>query len=129
VIHLTDELLNHPKLLRAGELIGRDGFARAFVLYVAGVSYSRKFLTDGVIPPSFFRQFIGVSNAQRVAAALADERVGLWHLDPLGYRIHDYLEWNANAQAIKEKRAATRERVAKWRAFQQRLLDGGTGHV
>lgn len=45
---------------------------------------------------------------------------GLWHKEPDGYRVHDYLDYQPSADDVKEQKArereATRERVRRHRA-------------
>lgn len=118
MIYLDDRLLSHPKLLRAGSLIGRNGVSRAFTLYVAGIGYARTYLTNGKVSPEFVESFSVDSDPKRVANALADRSVLLWHREGDGYRIHDFTDWNDSAEKVKQQREKTRLRVARWRANQ-----------
>lgn len=116
MIYLDDRILGHPKIVRAGELLGRNGVSRAFLLFVAGIAYARTYVTDGHIPVTFIERYTDDDDPALVAKTLADKRVGLWHRNADGYRIHDFHDWNETAAAVTRKREVTRVRVARWRA-------------
>ena len=116
---LADTIATHPKILRAGALLGtKDGTAQALALYVAGLGYACHFLTNGFIPDSFVATS-GINRSEFIAQTLAHRGVKLWHRVRGGYRIHDFFDWNDKASELKEKRAKTRARVAAFRARQR----------
>lgn len=110
MIYLDDKLPTHPKIFKAGAMLGKHGPAQAFSLFVAGIGYAREHLTDGFLPDQFVTSCPLVGEAKEVAKALADRRVKLWHRTRGGYVIHDFHEWNKKASEIKEKRARDRRR-------------------
>lgn len=124
MIYLDDRILEHPKLIQAGQLIGRNGVSRALHLYIAGLAYAQTYITDGFVSDAVVTRYGFVSDPLRVAYALTNERVRLWHRVEGGYRIHDYHEYNNDAAKIEHKKALTRARVARWRARHLRLTDG-----
>jgi len=120
-VYLDDRLFGHPKIRRLGDLIKPYGRARGFMFYAASVNYCRAYLTDGLVPVDFVTSYVDDPSPGRLADGLC--AVELWHREPGGYRIHDFHDWNDPAETVKRQRAATRERVARWRAR------GGNGRV
>lgn len=82
----------------------------AFRLHVAGILYSSRHLTDGLIPageiPRLVRRYRGNALVELVGA-------GRWRVVTGGelYQIKDYLDWNPSRQQVEERREATRKRV------------------
>ena len=110
MLYIDDRLPRHPKILKAGQHLGRNGPAQVLAVYVAGLAYAREHLTDGFLPAGFVNSLVVlVQTPQDVINAMVSRGVGLWHRVPGGYRIHDYHDWNDKAASIKEKRD-------KWRA-------------
>ena len=126
MIYLDDRILTHPKLMRAGELIGRNGVSRALHLYLVGLAHAKRYLTNGFVTELVVSSCPGCEKPVRVATALCHESVTLWHPCAGGFQIHDYLDYNDTAEEVKRKQQVTRERVAKWRALHPRLTHGGT---
>jgi hypothetical protein len=115
VIYLTDEVVVHPKLLKAGARLGEGGVSQAFHLYVMGISYARRHLTDGFIPDGFVSSCGVISRSSLVAKALSARGIGLWRKVKGGYVIHDYHVHNPKAATVKEKRELDRQRKARER--------------
>jgi hypothetical protein len=106
---LDDGLLDHPKILAAAEQLGGNSQAIVVGVYVMGLLWSARHLTDGHLPTSFVRAFAKTSNPLSIADALV--KVGLWEADSgKGFRIHDYAEYNPKASHIKAKRRKERLR-------------------
>ena len=124
---VDEKLLEHPKLIRAGQLVGRNGVSRALHLYLVGLVHARKYLTNGFVNEQVVVSCRTVESPLRVAGCLCHEQVSLWHHQPGGYQIHDYLRYNDTADEVKHKQELTRQRVAKWRASHPRLTQGGNG--
>jgi hypothetical protein len=121
MVYLDELLPQHPKIVRAGELIGgNNGQVVALGVFVTALCYARQHLTDGLIPQ---RCLGNVSRKSRAVSALI--RVGL--LKKTGahdFQIHDYQEWNESAEAIKAERKKARERKRLERE-RRRLAKGG----
>jgi hypothetical protein len=98
-VRIDDQFADHPKIVAAGPL--------ASWLYICGLTYASRLLTDGFIPAGQVRKLADVSNAQKLADSLV--RVGLWDVAEGGYAIHDYLEYNPS----RTKTLATREARAE----------------
>jgi hypothetical protein len=99
-IKLDDQIAHHPKLMAAGPV--------ASWLFVAGLGYCNKFLTDGFIPSAALGTLGGVKNAATVAEVLV--RTGIWEKVPGGFKVHDFHDYNPTAAAVKMKRRKDRER-------------------
>lgn len=116
-MNLTDTFPNHPKVIRAAEILGGgpDDRARVVALYVTAIGYARHYLTDGFVSVSFLKNNAVCSDVTRVANVLADRRVRLLERHKAGYRIHDFAAFNESAASLKQQREKTRRRVAEWR--------------
>jgi len=96
---IDDNLYDHPKL----DVLGKDRLA-CMGLWVLAMSWSGRYLTDGVIPLARVRHLGGtIRQASLLVAA------GLWELSDDGYRFHDFLDFNDSAEAVRERRANMRE--------------------
>lgn len=116
-VKVHDGLPDHPKIIEAG---GEAGW-----LYICGLSYASRQLTDGVIPKRLVPRLTDGSKPEASASALL--RVGLWHegehdcpncppAGPDAYVIHDYLDHQRSASEvadIRSKRAAAGQRGGK----------------
>lgn len=104
-IKIDDQFADHPKVLQAGPL--------ASWLYVCGLTYSGRYLTDGWVPTAQVRKLADVDDALGLAARLV--AVGLWEPVDGGYQIHDYHDYNPTADKVKADRASAAKRQAEWR--------------
>ncbi|WP_329217415.1 hypothetical protein [Streptomyces microflavus] len=116
-VRVHDGLPDHPKIIDAG---GEAGW-----LYVCGLAYASRQLTDGVLPRRLVLRLTDGSNPEASASALV--RVGLWHegehgcpscpqVGPDAFVIHDYLEHqrsSAEVADLRTKRAAAGQRGGK----------------
>jgi len=116
-VKVHDGLPDHPKIIEAG---GEAGW-----LYICGLAYASRQLTDGVISKRLVRRLTDGSNPEANASALV--RVGLWHdgehdcpkcpqAGPDSYVIHDYLDHQRSASEVADlraKRAAAGQRGGK----------------
>jgi hypothetical protein len=118
-VKLDDHFVEHPKILAAGPLAGW--------LYLAGLCYANRLLTDGFIPGEMVTALQacltppnGRSNghksltlAQRLCAA------ELWHEATVaglaGYQIHDYAQYQPTKKKVLTARKSTQKRLARWR--------------
>lgn len=110
-IKIDDQFSDHPKVIAAGPL--------AAWLYICGLTYCGRYLTDGLIPQRQLRKLADVDNAEELAARLIE--VGLWDEVEDGFLVHDFLDYNpcrAEVIATREARAEAGRRggLAKARA-------------
>jgi hypothetical protein len=104
-IRLDDQFPDHPKVIAAGPM--------AAWLYVCGIGYCNRLLTDGLIPKGQVRKLADVDEAMALAARLVE--VGLWEEVESGYRIHDFLDYQPSAEQVKAERADNAKRQHEWR--------------
>ena len=93
--------MEHPKVAGLP-----DG---AFRLWVMGLAYCQKFLTDGYISLVALRGLRAYSQkrtAELVKSTLWDERED-------GVQVHDFLDWNDSRAHVTAARDAARERLRK----------------
>lgn len=116
-VKVHDGLPDHPKIIKAG--------GEAAWLYVCGLAYASRQLTDGVIPKPLALRLTDGSNPEANASALL--RVGLWHegehdcpkcppAEPDTYVIHDYLGHQRSAAEVRDlqsKRSAAGQKGGK----------------
>jgi hypothetical protein len=95
----------HPKTLQAGPF--------GAWLYVCGLCYCNRFLTDGFIPEAAV-PVMGLTDAPQAAAA-ALVQVGLWDKVKGGFQVHDYAEHNRSKGEVKDWREKQRARKEAWR--------------
>lgn len=114
-VRLADDFADHPKVIAAGPLAGW--------LWVCGLAWANRYLTDGFLPLGAIRRLADVDDAPRLAARLVD--IGLWERVDDGYRIHDYAEYQPSAEAVREEREANRERMRSWRERQKNVRSNG----
>lgn len=88
---LESSVRTHRKFLAAGPA--------ASWLWVCGLGYCQEGLTDGFIPRAAL-DFLGVKGAEKLAERLV--RAGLWDIAKGGWEVHDYLEHNRSADAVRE---------------------------
>lgn len=111
-IKLDEDFYSHPKVVRAGP--------EAAHLYVAGLGYCSKHLTDGWIPTEALPMLTSfVKNVRRAAGVLV--AVELWHKRDDGYEVHDYLEVQSSRSDVEKIRqdAASRARSSRERRANQ----------
>lgn len=106
-IRIDDHAPSHPKQLQAGPM--------ACWLWVCGLAYCAKHLTDGEIPTAALVTF-NIHRPEREAARLV--AVGLWEATETGYRVHDYGEYQPSKAQVHARRERAAHRVAAWKARQ-----------
>lgn len=114
-VRLDAHWLANPKVRRAGV------FGRA--LYVAGLLWSHRQDTDGDIPADILDYLaaeagLTMVQAQEAASKLMDGRNPMWRRTADGWHIHDYETCQETSSDREKARAATRERVRRWRERQ-----------
>lgn len=115
-VKLDDQFPDHPKVVEAGPT--------AAWLYICGLSYSARYLTDGFIPSGQVRRLADIRSADAVAVQL--ERVGLWESVDGGYLIHDYHLYQPSADQVKREREEAKERMGRRRSQEVPPNDDGS---
>lgn len=109
-VKLDDAFPEHRKLFKAGGQLGRFGVARAIGVYIEGLCYAARNLTDGFLPTRIIAGLRSDPTPKEVARVLARADVGLWEASDGGYQIHDYHHYNPAAREVKTKRERDRKR-------------------
>jgi hypothetical protein len=99
-IKLDDNAVDHPKVASLTD--------RAFRWWVKALSYASRLLTDGLLPPTFWRNVPKQTRAELTGAKL-------WDWDDPNFKIHDYLAHQSSREAVDTKRAQTADRVRRFR--------------
>jgi hypothetical protein len=102
-VRIDENALDHPKI---GGLT--DG---AFRLWVQGLAYCQKFLTDGFINDLATRGLHAYSPKRKAMLLEA----GLWDRSEAGIRVHDYLQWNDSREHVMTARQHAKDRIQKMR--------------
>jgi hypothetical protein len=103
-VRLDDLMPQHPKVLRAGPA--------AAWLWVCGLAYCSRMLTDGAIPSQALASF-GLPQTDKLAATLVE--VGLWDETSDGFQVHDFLQYQPSRKQVLERRERATARVKEWR--------------
>jgi hypothetical protein len=137
-VRLDDHFSEHPKLVSAGPL--------GMALWVAGLAYSNRNLTDGFIPRGVAATLLDgewVDEEGRVwRAAMTNGMAGedfdclalarhlvyveLWHEAPGGFSIHDYEEYQPSKVKVLEDREKAAQRMKKKRSGEVRENNDGS---
>lgn len=105
-VKLDDGFPEHPKVERAGD--------HAAWLYVCGLAYCSRTLSDGFIPKGRLKHLCGLPRLPKLAAVLVD--VGLWdELGDEGWQVHDYGRHQRTKAEVEDIRDKNRRRVRDWR--------------
>jgi hypothetical protein len=92
---------DHPKVALAGW--------KAAWLYVCGLTYCSRYLTDGLIPKAQVKRLTDMPRAVDEAQRLID--VGLWLEHDNHYEVHDYTTWQTPASKVEADKEAGKARA------------------
>lgn len=107
-VRIHDGAMTHPKI------VGLIDWRNPFCVWVWGLSYSQLHLTDGIIPTAAVPHPKAVKTIQRLLDA------GCWEVIPgLGWKVHDYLEWNDSREVVQSKREGAKNR---FQSFKQKRV-------
>jgi hypothetical protein len=121
---IDDCLVEHPKFIAAGPEAGW--------MWLAGVLYARRALTDGFIPYAKVRTLVlGQKKPFSVADRLVN--VGLWQREKDGFRVHDFFDHNPSKAQVQDYQRRDKERKQRTKqiSFSQpvrELSDSETDH-
>ena len=106
-VRLDTALARNHKILAL--LDSKDG-ARPICAYVFGLGYCGEQGTDGFIP----RNALPFIHARTADASRLVE-VGLWHKDPGGWLVNDWLEYQPSSEASERRSTKARSAAAaRW---------------
>lgn len=109
-IRLSDDYINDEKIDALS-----DG---AFRLWHEAMAYCRRHQTDGSIPFTILRRFRSFTKRRekQLATPVREGLAPLWELVPaMGYRVHNYLNWNLSKEEETNERAGAAARMRKFR--------------
>lgn len=92
-VRVDDSFPDHAKALKARE---------AIALWLEGLCYANRHLTDGVLPTHVVAAMRLTRNPIKAAGVLVE--AGLWEVCEGGWRIHDYHDHYLTAAEVREKR-------------------------
>lgn len=105
-VRIDDSADDHPKVLQLTD--------SQFRLWVRGLCYCQKHLTDGFVPTVFVERIRRYrTDSQRLC------EVGLLEQCQGGYQFHDYLEWNDSKDLTSARKKKAKDRKQAWLDRQQ----------
>jgi hypothetical protein len=116
-IELDDQILNHPKFIRA---IAKGGSA-VIHLWLGLRAYCSQHLTDGFVPDDMFTEVRGPTDSRsrnRATNCLAE--CNLLHRADGGWTLHDYLDHSSSREQVMAWRKANRDRKRQSRGVSHR---------
>jgi hypothetical protein len=112
---LDDGFADHPKVAFLSDA--------AFRSFVSGLCFANRYLTDGVI----LSHAVAKISTAKVRKELV--AVGLWKdREDGGVSIHDFLEYNRDAETVKAERRANAERQKRWREHHRNGVTDGVSN-
>lgn len=105
-VKLDDGFPDHPKVLAAG--------GSAAWLYVCGLCYCGRHMTDGFVPNGALSTLVDPSMKPRLLAAKL-VRAGLWAPVDGGWMVHDYARHQRTKAQVEADRESARERQSRKR--------------
>ena len=117
-IKLEDSFTSNPKIAMLPD--------SAFRLYIIGLCYAGKHLTDGFIPAPL-RRSLGTTAASKATSKLLEK--GLWIKVESGYQIHDYLKHQTSKAQAEMEKETNRLRAAKAREAKSTAQRNGVNSV
>lgn len=104
-VKLDDGFPEHPKVELAGD--------RAAWLYVCGLAYCSRTLSNGFIPKGRLRHLVRLPSPQKLADKLVE--VGLWDALDNGWLVHDYAKHQRTKEQVERTRESNRIRAERYR--------------
>lgn len=96
-VRIDDHFDEHPKI------VGLDD--HAFALFVSGLAYCNRNLTDGFIPTGVGLGKLRYCGGKQKSAASGLVTAGLWAVVDGGWQVHDFGEYQPTKQQVEDERA------------------------
>ena len=106
-VRLDDNFADHPKVIALSD--------KAFRLFITGLCYSNRQLTDGIIPYQIVNAWVG-DDPMKPSDELEDQN--LWERVGKGFMIRSYTEYQPTKEKVNKKRDEARERLRRYREKQ-----------
>lgn len=110
-VRIDDNFADHPKIIGLSDT--------AFRLFVIGLCYSNRQLSDGYIPYQMVDAWIG-DNPAKPSDELEEQN--LWEREAKGFRIRSYEEYQPTRDVIEKKRSQARERLERFKETQKKRV-------
>lgn len=117
-VRIDDNFADHPKVIALSD--------SAFRLFITGLCYSNRQLTDGLIPYQIVSAWVG-DDLMKPSDEL--EKQELWKRVTKGFQIRSYTEYQPTREKVNEKRDAAKERLRKFREKQGNANETGNKHL
>ena len=117
-VRLDDNFADHPKVIALSD--------SAFRLFITGLCYSNRQLTDGLIPYQIVSAWVG-DDLMKPSDEL--EKQELWKRVTKGFQIRSYTEYQPTREKVNEKRDAAKERLRKFREKQGNANETENKHL
>lgn len=102
-VKVDDQFPEHPKVMRAARDLGTQGAGRVLAVWMVGLCYSNRTLSDGYLPEAIVKSWT-LYDRRPLDVAFAMCEAGLLDRAPGGYRFHDYADYQPLAADVKAKR-------------------------
>src|SRR5262245_43393629 len=114
-VKVDDAFPEHDKVIEAGRHLGQRGAGRVVAIWMVGMCYCNRNLTDGFVRESIVRTWVlydqrPLDVAIVMAQKMPDGSAGLLERVEGGFRFHDYDHYQPSADDVKAKRARDRDR-------------------
>jgi len=110
-VKLDDAFGEHPKIARISDT--------ALALWVTGLAYCNRNLTDGFIPNTVGLGQLRYCEGNAIPGIRELESVGLWIPVKGGWQVHDYADFQPSREAVLAEREAARGRMQRRRSGEQ----------
>lgn len=107
-VKLDDAFGEHPKIARISDT--------ALALWVTGLAYCNRNLTDGFIPNTVGLGQLRYCEGNATPGIRELEGVGLWQPVKGGWQVHDYADFQPSREAVLAERDAARARMQRRRS-------------
>ena len=104
-VKIDDAITEHPKCVNLSPA--------AWTLWIHGLTYCSRNLTDGFIPAAFLSRLSPVPRPKSSALELVE--AGLWHKNGDGFEVHNYCQHQRTRADVEAERVKARERQARRR--------------
>lgn len=103
-VRLDDNFADHPKVIGLSD--------KAFRLFIMGLCYSNRHLTDGFITYQIVTAWVG-DDPLKPSDELEDQN--LWERADKGFQIRSYDEYQPTRTVVESKRERSKERLKRYR--------------
>ena len=107
-VRIDDNFADHPKIIALSD--------KAFRLFMTGLCYANRQLTDGVIPYQIVTAWVG-DDPFKPSDELEDQN--LWERVDKGFMIRSYTEYQPTREKVNKKKDEAKERLRKFREKQK----------